>query len=45
MLEFNASYSNKYSDPEVIDISTIEKRKILIRDKGILKTRKIPHGH
>ncbi|OFX83358.1 MAG: twitching motility protein PilT [Bacteroidetes bacterium GWF2_33_16] len=45
LLGFDTLYSNSYSDTEIINISTIEKRIILTRDIGILKNNLVTHGY
>jgi len=45
MLGFDTLYRNDYEDQEIIDISVKEKRIILTRDIGILKTSKVTHGY
>ncbi|MDZ7725555.1 MAG: Mut7-C RNAse domain-containing protein [candidate division KSB1 bacterium] len=45
LLGFDALYRNDYSDPQIIDISVNERRIILTRDRGILKTGAVTHGY
>ena len=45
MLGFNTLYQNNYSDAEIIEIGSVEKRIILTRDKGILKNKAVTHGY
>lgn len=45
MVGFDTSYSNCYSDPEIVKTSINEKRIILTRDKGILKYSNVTHGY
>ena len=45
MYGFDTQYENSFSDSEIIRISSGEKRIILTRDKGILKTGRVTHGY
>ena len=45
MLGFDTLYENNYKDKKIIAISIKEKRIILTRDLGILKTGKVTHGY
>lgn len=42
---FDAVYSNKYSDREVVDVSLSELRIILTRDRRLLYHKSITHGY
>jgi len=42
---FDTLFDNYYDDPEIVDISVIEKRTILTRDRGILKNSRVTHGY
>ncbi|MBN1387219.1 MAG: Mut7-C ubiquitin/RNAse domain-containing protein [Bacteroidales bacterium] len=42
---FDTLFSNRFSDPEIVDISEKEKRIILTRDRGILKNNRVTHGY
>ncbi len=42
---FDTLFDNYYDDPEIVDISVIEKRIILTRDRGILKNSRVTHGY
>jgi uncharacterized protein with PIN domain len=44
MMGFDTLYRNDYFDDEIIRISQEEKRVILTRDRGILKTGTVTHG-
>jgi hypothetical protein len=44
MLGFDSSYRNDYGDEELAEISVIEKRILLTRDRGLLKRDKVTHG-
>ncbi|UCH82987.1 MAG: Mut7-C ubiquitin/RNAse domain-containing protein [Candidatus Latescibacterota bacterium] len=45
MLGFDASYENDYNDMDIIRLAAAERRIILTRDKGILKTGSVTHGY
>ena len=45
MCGFDTLYENDYSDSDIVRISISEKRIILTRDKGILKTGRVTHGY
>jgi uncharacterized protein with PIN domain len=45
MLGFDALYSNEYHDAEIIERAIRDKRIILTRDRGILKTKVVTHGY
>ncbi|MGI8960703.1 MAG: Mut7-C RNAse domain-containing protein [Bryobacteraceae bacterium] len=45
MLGFDALYRSCYTDPELVQISSIERRILLTRDRGLLKHRAISHGY
>ncbi len=45
MCGFDTLYENDYSDSDVVRISVSEKRIILTRDMGILKTGRVTHGY
>lgn len=45
MLGFDTVYRNDFEDPEIVNISLKEKRIILTRDRGILKTKAVTHGY
>lgn len=45
VLGFDTFYRNDLDDPEIIRISLAEKRLILTRDLGILKTRAVTRGY
>ncbi len=42
---FDTSYERDLTDREIVNISVSQKRIILTRDKGLLKTREVTHGH
>ena len=44
MLGFDAAFSNRLTDQEIIDIATREKRILLTRDKRLLLNNAITHG-
>ncbi len=44
MLGFDAAYSNRLRDREIVDIATREKRIVLTRDKRLLFHKAITHG-
>ncbi len=44
MAGFDCLYDPSLNDSEIIHISTLQKRIILTRDKGILKNSKVTHG-
>ncbi len=43
-ISINTLYSNSYSDREVADISEVEKRIVLTKDRGLLKRTKVVFG-
>ena len=45
LLGFDTLYRNDYSDEQIVDISLLEKRCILTRDRGILKRKAVTHGY
>jgi uncharacterized protein len=45
LLGFDTLYQNDYSDEQIVDISLLEKRCILTRDRGILKRKAVTHGY
>lgn len=45
MLGFDTLYENDFSDEEMIERSIREKRIILTRDLGILKSKRVTHGY
>lgn len=45
LLGFDSVYRNDITDEEIIFIANSEKRIILTRDKGILKSGKVSHGY
>jgi len=45
MYGFDTLYRNDYSDPEIIQIASNQKRIILTRDLGILKQNAVTHGY
>jgi uncharacterized protein len=45
MLGFDTLYRNDYQDPDIIAIALRERRTILTRDRGLLKTRAVTHGY
>lgn len=45
MLGFDTLYSNKYTDPELADISSKENRMLLTKDLGLLKRKKVRLGY
>lgn len=45
MLGFDSLYSNLYEDAEIADISELENRIVLTRDKGLLMRKKINYGY
>jgi hypothetical protein len=44
MLGFDTSYRNDFGDVELAEISVVEKRILLTRDRGLLKRDKVTHG-
>jgi uncharacterized protein with PIN domain len=44
MLGFDTSYRNDFGDVELAEISVVEKRILLTRDRGLLKCDKVTHG-
>lgn len=44
MLGFDSSYRNDFNDEELAEISVVEKRILLTRDRGLLKRDKVTHG-
>ena len=42
---FDTFYRSDLSDNDIIEISTVDKRAILTRDRGLLKNKKITHGY
>jgi uncharacterized protein len=42
---FDTRYEKDLSDREIVNISLSEKRAILTRDRGLLKTKEVTHGH
>ena len=45
MLGFDSLYRNDYDDPDIVATALKEKRVILTRDRGILKTKTVTHGY
>lgn len=45
LLGFDTEYDTDYKDPEIIRRAQKEKRIILTRDVGLLKNKKVTHGH
>lgn len=45
MLGFDTVYRRDCSDAEIVAISTGERRIVLTRDRGILKTKSVTHGY
>jgi uncharacterized protein with PIN domain/sulfur carrier protein ThiS len=45
MLGFDTVYQRDYSDEDIVGISVAERRIVLTRDRGILKTRAVTHGY
>jgi uncharacterized protein len=45
LLGFDTLYSNRFSDPELVEISAREKRLLLTRDRGVLKHSAVTHGY
>ena len=45
MLGFDVQYKNNFTDDEIIEISSKEKRAILTKDRGLLKNNRITHGY
>ncbi|UCG51807.1 MAG: Mut7-C ubiquitin/RNAse domain-containing protein [Candidatus Latescibacterota bacterium] len=45
MLGFDTEYRNDYGDAEIIELAVNDKRIVLTRDRGILKTKSVTHGY
>lgn len=45
LLGFDTLWRNDLDDDEIIDLSLAEKRIILTRDRGILRTGRVSHGY
>jgi len=45
MLGFDAMYANRASDPELVRISSEQRRILLTRDRGVLKHSAVTHGY
>lgn len=45
MLGFDAVYDNRASDPELVRISSRQRRILLTRDRGLLKHSAVTHGY
>jgi hypothetical protein len=45
MLGFDAVYSNRFTDLELVRISAAERRILLTRDRGVLKHSAVTHGY
>jgi uncharacterized protein with PIN domain len=45
LLGFDTLWRNDLDDDEIIDLSLAEKRIILTRDRGILRTARVSHGY
>ncbi len=45
MLGFDCVYGNKFSDPELVRISSEQHRILLTRDRGLLKHSAVTHGY
>jgi len=45
MLGFDTTYSNRATDPELVQMAAAEKRILLTRDRGLLKHSAVTHGY
>jgi hypothetical protein len=45
LLGFDAVYSNRFDDRELVEISSRERRVLLTRDRGVLKHSAVTHGY
>jgi uncharacterized protein with PIN domain len=45
MLGFDTAYERDYADARIVEISAAERRIVLTRDRGILKTGAVTHGY
>jgi uncharacterized protein with PIN domain len=45
MAGFDTLWSNKWDDDEIVAISTLQKRTILTRDKGMLRRKEVERGY
>jgi uncharacterized protein with PIN domain len=45
LLGIDTLYRNDYSDEHIVEISLLEKRCILTRDRGVLKRKAVTHGY
>jgi len=45
MMGIDVLYKNDFNDDEIVEISLIEKRAILTKDRGILKRNEVTHGY
>jgi len=45
LLGFDTLYSNAFSDPALVEISSRERRVLLTRDRGVLKHSAVTHGY
>jgi uncharacterized protein len=45
LLGFDTLYSAQYNDPELVQISTLERRILLTRDLGLLKNKAVTRGY
>jgi uncharacterized protein with PIN domain len=45
MVGFDAAYDREYTDARIVAISVAERRIVLTRDRGILKTGAVTHGY
>lgn len=45
MAGFDTIYRNDLDDPEIIQIAEDEDRIVLTRDRGILRNKRVKHGH
>jgi hypothetical protein len=45
MLGFDAAYRSDYTDSQIVEISVGQRRIVLTRDRGILKTSAVTHGY
>ena len=45
LLGFDSLYRNDYQDPELVRVSTGERRILLTRDRGLLRRKAVTHGY
>ena len=45
MMGFDVLYKKDFDDDEIVNISLLEKRAILTKDRGILKCKEVTHGY